>query len=382
MVSRRNPLLNYKSVGFWKEELCKPIYGISVNTILGPEDPTLFCTVGGRRVSIYIAEKNGDTRLKQTYQDPDSEEMFYTCAWSFDSVNDGVPILAAAGARGVIRLFDPAKYASSKSFVGHGQAVNEIQFHPQDPYLLFSGSKDHTIRLWNTKTDHCVAIFGGVEGHRDQVLSIDLGYTGEQLISCGMDHAIKIWKMTTDKIKNAIKLSYKFDSGKNKKPFPTELCHFPDYSTRDIHKNYVDCCRWWGNFIMSKSTDQYINVWKPGEFDNLSLQKNDKKATEIHRFEYRNEGEIWFVKFAMDPRRKLLAIGNQKGKIFLWEVNVNGMPQANPLELSHPRCQSTIRQLSFSRDGNTLVCGCDDGSVWRWERNFGMSEEKRNSISL
>merc|ERR1712136_516547 len=122
-----------------------------------------------------------------------------------------------------------------------------------------------TIRLWNTKTDHCVAIFGGVEGNRDQVLSIDLGYTGEQLISCGMDHAIKIWKMTTDKIKNAIKLSYKFDSGKNKKPFPTELCHFPDYSTRDIHKNYVDCCRRWGNFIMSKSTDQYINVWKPGD---------------------------------------------------------------------------------------------------------------------
>jgi polycomb protein EED len=55
-------------------------------------------------VTIYSSEDDGQIKLLQGYADAEAEESFYTCAWTYD-VDTGQPLLAAAGLRGIIRIF-------------------------------------------------------------------------------------------------------------------------------------------------------------------------------------------------------------------------------------------------------------------------------------
>lgn len=59
-----------------------------------------------------------------------------------------------------------------------------------------------------------MAIFGGVEGHRDEVLSADYDLLGEKIMSCGMDHSLKLWRINSKRMMNAIKESYDYNPNK------------------------------------------------------------------------------------------------------------------------------------------------------------------------
>jgi polycomb protein EED len=181
----------------------------------------------------------------QVYVDENRDENYYTCAWSFNE-ETREPIVAAAGLHGIIRLLNCVRQDASKFLLGHGNSINDLKFHPTDPNLLLSASKDESVRLWNTKTLILVAILAGDGGHRGEVISVSYHLDGNQLASSGMDNCVKIWSLLA--IKDTITKSYEPLPADATCPFPTRTVQIPTFSTTRVHNNYVDCVGWYAAY--------------------------------------------------------------------------------------------------------------------------------------
>lgn len=212
----------------------------------------IFATCGSNAVTIYECTNDGAMELVQRYQDPDKNETYYTLAWSFDPIALK-PILAVGGLKGIIRIIIPATTASNKQLIGHGFAVNDLKFHPKDPFLLLSASKDYSARLWNAQTALCIVVFKGLNGHKCEVLSANFDSTGSRIATGGMDYSIRIWPLYKPEVQEAISASYNGLRG-----FRPIIEHYPVYSVTDLHTKSVDCVKWMGNLILSKVCASYI----------------------------------------------------------------------------------------------------------------------------
>ena len=69
----------------------------------------------------------------------------------------------------------------------------------------------------------------------------------------------------------------------------------------------------------------------------------------------------------MDFWRKTLALGNQSGKTYVYDLTATDLSTTKATVLSHPKCTTAIRQTALSRDGKVLICVCDDATIWRWD---------------
>lgn len=75
------------------------------------------------------------------------------------------------------------------------------------------------------------------------------------------------------------------------------------------------------------------------------------------------------MRFGTDAAMSLMALGNDMGDVYIWDLNTTD-PTKIPIKiLKHAERANTIaRQVSISRDGNDLIICCDNGSIWHYQR--------------
>ena len=81
--------------------------------------------------------------------------------------------------------------------------------------------------------------------------------------------------------------------------------------------------------------------------------------------ETRSHGESEVLCLAFSPNGRVLAAGDARDTVTLWDVAGEGLHQPR---LIHP---GAVNALCFTPDGQTLVTGCDDGKARLWDLRTG-----------
>ncbi|KAF1329812.1 putative dynein regulator, partial [Globisporangium splendens] len=120
--------------------------------------------------------------------------------------NSAGTLLASTSADLSIKLWDfstDGDYECLKTLRGHDHNVCGVVFATAGEDLLYSCSRDHTIKVWEISTGYCVNTLNG--GHSDWVRDVAVSDDGLYLATCGNDRSILLWDLQHMRVLQSIR---------------------------------------------------------------------------------------------------------------------------------------------------------------------------------
>ncbi len=204
--------------------------------------------------------------------------------------------------------------------VGHLDNVESVAIS-SDGKTLISGSKDHTIKIWELSSGKEQRT---LTGHTDTVESVAISGDGKTLVSGSYDKTIKVWKLP---------------SGEELR---TLTGHYDIVTSVAISRD--------GKRLISGSRDRRIKVWElPAGEEIQTLAGHTNGVRDI----------------AISLDGKTLVSGSWDGTVRIWELSSGKGLQ---LPTSHT---DVVGGVAISGDGKTVVSGGSDRTIKAWELPSG-----------
>ncbi|KAK3330922.1 WD40-repeat-containing domain protein [Apodospora peruviana] len=108
---------------------------------------------------------------------------------------DGRNIVAGTGDDSIV-VYDIERRQSVHKVNGHDDDVNAVCFADRlSPHILYSGSDDCTIKVWDTRSMGDGREAGAFVGHVEGITYIDSKGDGRYILSNGKDQSMKLWDL-------------------------------------------------------------------------------------------------------------------------------------------------------------------------------------------
>lgn len=115
--------------------------------------------------------------------------------WSIRYSGDGRELVAGTSARSIV-VYDIESRRSVLEIRGHEEDVNAVCFgDASSPHILYSGSDDTTLKVWDRRSMGDSREAGAFVGHIEGLTYIDSKGDGRYILSNGKDQSMKLWDL-------------------------------------------------------------------------------------------------------------------------------------------------------------------------------------------
>ncbi len=349
-----------------------------------------------RTVKLWDVESGRETQTINEADNIDTQE-----AISFNA--NGSTVASSNGDKSVLlRDFIRNKVTNTRTLATRASGVYATAFSPDKKWFA-SGSKDNTVRLWETATgrelqsmegnigfittlafspDSHVLAAGGLsgqvklwdvatgselrrlDGHTESINSVAFNKAG-QLASASNDKTIKLWDAATGQVLRTFaghtgevqSIAFSADgrvlasAGTDKTVKLWDVVSGSESRTLAGHgaEVYAVAISPDGQTVASGSYDKTVKLW------DVATGRETQTLTG-------NEG---FSAIAFSPIGKRLVAGDKRGALHVWDLtNANAVRTL----LGHT---DAIDGVAFSPDGRWLASGSEDGSTRLWATDTG-----------